>query len=161
MAQRTDLMLPNTDYTCTVCRWPFERARSEQTTQSEPLLWTLRPRPPLSPHPHWAKGRNDHLFMLWEHSRHARRHHYAAEMNRSLDGRSPFPNRKYSPSESESANNICNTVQLFIVIWRFSLTIYSHCELNCSRINDTIAHLLCYFLEHFWSRIEVLHVLSI
>ncbi len=31
-------------------------------------------------------------------------------------------------------------------------------ELNCFRINDTIAQLLCYFLEHFWSRIEVLHV---
>ncbi len=68
------------------------------------------------------------------------------------------------PSESESANNICNilTVQLFIC----HLAIFSHkshnlltpYEMNCFRINDTIAHLPCYFLEHFWSRIEVLHV---
>ncbi len=32
MAQHTDL--PHTDCTCTVCQRPFERARSEQTTQS-------------------------------------------------------------------------------------------------------------------------------
>ncbi len=31
------------------------------------------------------------------------------EEARALDGRSSFSNRKYSPSESESANNICNS----------------------------------------------------
>ncbi len=37
------------------------------------LLWTLRPRPPLPPpHPCRAKGPNDHLFVLCEHSRLAR-----------------------------------------------------------------------------------------
>ncbi len=36
------------------------------------LLWTLRQRSPLPPHPRWAKGRNDHLFVLREHSRLAR-----------------------------------------------------------------------------------------
>ncbi len=125
----------NTDCTCTVCRRHFERARSETNDSiwgdHQPLLWTLRPRPPLHPRPppppprpRWAKGRNDHLFVLCEHSRHARRHHCAAEMYRSLDGRSSFPKGKYSPSESESANNICNilTVQLFISLF----AIFSH-----------------------------------
>jgi hypothetical protein len=107
----------------------------------------------------WAKGRNDHLFVLREHSRLARRHHGAAKMYREkqarlLDDRSSFPKGKYSPSESESANNICSTSsQLFIS----QLAIFSHkshnllrrYELNCFRINDTIPHLLCYFLEHF------------
>ncbi len=95
------------------------------------------------------------------------RHHCACKdvpgEAQSLDDRSSFPKGKYSPSESESANNTCIlTVQLFIS----HLPIFSHKshnlltrhELNCFRINDTIAHLLCYFLEHFWSRIEVLHV---
>ncbi len=81
---------------------------------------TLPPPPP--PRPRWAKGRNDHLFVLCGHSRHARRHHCAAEMYRSLDGRSSFPKGKYSPSES--ANNICNilTVKLFISLF----AIFSH-----------------------------------
>ncbi len=34
MAQRTDLKLPNTDWTCTVCWWPFEYEQSEKKMQS-------------------------------------------------------------------------------------------------------------------------------
>ncbi len=114
-------MLPNTDCTCNVCQWHFEHVRSDKNTQSgeiisstEPLLWTLRPRPPLPPLSRWAKGQN-----------------YLGE-SRSLDGQSSFPNCKYSPSESESVNNICNTSSQYkfvLVIWRFSLknlTIYLH-----------------------------------
>ncbi len=84
---------------------------------------------------------------------------------RSLDGRSPFPNRKYSPSESESANYICNKSSQYnflLVIWAIfshkSHNLLTSYELNFFRINDTIAHLPCYFLEHFWSRIEVCHL---
>ncbi len=111
---------------------PVERARSEKKTQSSrpsaprrgasgapwaqrstALLWTLRPRPPLPPPSPLGKGSNDHLFVLRELSRLA----CAAPLRckdvpgeaRSLDGRSSFPKGKYSPSESESANNICNT----------------------------------------------------
>ncbi len=51
-----------------------------------------------------------------------------------------------------------------LVIWRFSLTnltIYTHAmnwTASASMTQKPIAHLLCYLLEHFWSRIEVLHV---
>ncbi len=38
MAQCTDLTLPNTDCTCTVCRWHFEHARSERKTQSGAII---------------------------------------------------------------------------------------------------------------------------
>ncbi len=137
-------------------------------SNAEPLLWTLRPCPPLPPPSPLGKGPKWSLVcVLWTLSPcpaaplHGR---YVPGEARSLDGRSSFPNRKYSPSESESAINIFNilTVHLFIS----HLAIFSHkshnlltrYELNCFRINATIAHLLCYFLEHFWSRIEILHV---
>ncbi len=155
MAQLTDPTLLNTDCTCTVCRQRFERSQSEQITQSgeiisntEPLLSTLRPRPPLPP-PSCNGPKCSLVCALWTLSpclaAPLRSRDVPGEA-RSLDGRSPFPNRKYSPSESESANNICNTSSQFnflLVIWRFSLT---HYELNCSRINDTISHLFGYFL---------------
>ncbi len=90
------------------------------------LLWTLRPRPPPSP---LGKVLKWSLVVLREHSRLARRHHCACKdvpgEARSLDGRSSFPKGKYSPSESESANNICNTSSRYnflLAIWRFSLT---------------------------------------
>ncbi len=44
------------------------------------LLWTIQPRSPLPPHPRWAKGQNDHLFVFREHSCHAWWHHCAANM---------------------------------------------------------------------------------
>ncbi len=171
MAQHTDLTLPNTECTCTVCRRHFERGRSEKKTQSgaiisnaEPLLWTLRPRPPLLPPSPLGKGPKLSLVCaLWTLSPCP-----AAPMrSRDLPGEawSSFPNRKYSPSESELANNICNTSSQYnflLVIWLFfshkSHNLHTCYELNCFCINDTIAHLLCYFLEHFWSRIKVLHV---
>ncbi len=166
MAQHTDLTLPNTNRTCTVYRWPFEHARSEKKMQSgviisstEPLLWTLRPRPPLPPPSPLSKGPKWSLvYASWTVSPCAAaplRNRDVPEAARLLDGRLSFPKVKYSPSESESANKICNilTVQIFIS----HLAIFSHkahnlltrYELNCFRINDTIAHLLCYFLEHF------------
>ncbi len=107
--------------------WPLERARSEQTMlsglSSAPRSQWRSESNVHPPHPHWAKGRNDHLFVLCEHSRHARRHHCAAEMYRSLDGRSSFPNTNIPLySQSEPANNICNTSSQYflLVIWQFS-----------------------------------------
>ncbi len=133
-------------------------------SNAERLPWTLRPRPPLPPPSPLGKGPKWSLVCaLWTlspcppaplHSRDVPGEAW------SLDGRSSFPNRKHSPSESKSPNNICNTsLWLFIShLAIFSHNLLTHYELNCSRINDTIDHLLCYFLEHFWSRIEVLHV---
>ncbi len=124
MAQRTDLTLPNTVLSAggTLSAHDQTERRNHQQCRASPMdTKTTSTR--------WAKGRNDHLFVLCEHSRHARRHHCVPGEARSLDGRSSLPNRKYSPSESESANNICNTSSQYnflLVIWRFSLTIYSH-----------------------------------
>ncbi len=63
----------HTDGTCTVCRRHFERARLERKVQSgaiisntEPLLWTLRPRPPLPPPSPLGKGPKWSLVcVLW------------------------------------------------------------------------------------------------
>ncbi len=105
--------------------------------------------------------------MLCEHSRLAR---VAPLRMKRCTGRSAIIRRLIVISKRQifpffpTSSNIPHilTVQLFIS----HLPIFSHKshnlltrhELNCFRINDTIAHLLCYFLEHFWSRIEVLHV---
>ncbi len=142
MAQRTDLTLPNTNRTCTVYRWPFEHARSEKKMQSgaiisstEPLLWTLRPRPPLPPPSPLSKGPKWSLvYASWTVSPCAAaplRNRDVPEAARLLDGRLSFPKVKYSPSESESANKIATSSQykFLLVIWQFSLTkltIYSH-----------------------------------
>ncbi len=113
--------------------WPIISTvvRSQRRSVSSEIssLWTLRPRPPLPPPSPLGKGSNDHLFVLRELSRLAR----AAPLRckdvpgeaQSLDDRSSFPKGKYSPSESESANNICNTSSRYnflLAIWRFSLT---------------------------------------
>ncbi len=93
------------------------------------LVWTLRPRPPLPPPSLSGKGSKWSLVCaLWSLSPCT-----AAPLRckdvpgeaRSLDGQSSFPKGKYSPSESESANNICNTSSRYnflLAIWWFSLT---------------------------------------
>ncbi len=91
------------------------------------LVWTLRPRP-----------RVQMITCLCFVNTLAlrARHHCACKdvpgEARSLDDQSSFPKGKYSPSESESANNTCNTSSRYnflLSICRFSLTnltIYSH-----------------------------------
>ncbi len=116
------------------------------------LLWTLRPR--------WSKGRNDHLFVLSEHSPCTAaplRCKYVPGEARLLDDRSSFPKGKYSPSESESVNNICNTSSRYnflLAIWRFSLTNLTITRTLWTelllRINDTIAHLPLLFARKLW-----------
>ncbi len=179
MAQRTDLTLPNTDCTCTVCLWHFERARSEIKTQSgviisntEPLLWTLDHVHPCHPIPVGQRAEMiTCLCFVWTLSPFPAaplRSRDVPEKARSLDSRSSFPKRKYSP-ESDSANNSCNTSSQYnflLVIWRFSLTIYSHAmtwtasasmtrSLTCSAISSNT---LNRNMTSFWSRTEVLHV---
>ncbi len=46
---------------------PLGARGSTFISNTEPLLWTLRPRPPLPPHPRWAKARRDHLMVLHDH----------------------------------------------------------------------------------------------
>ncbi len=117
------------------------------------LLWTLRPRSPLPPHPRGQRVKWSLVCALWTLSPCTAaplRSKDVPREARSLDDRSSFPKGKYSPSESESANNICNTSSRYnflLAIWRFSLkkshNLLACYELNCFRINDTIAHLLC------------------
>ncbi len=129
MAQRTDLTLQH--------RLPLYCLPATQSgaiiSSTEPLLWTLRPRPPLPPPSPLSKGPKWSLVCaLWTLTpcpAAPLRNRDVPEAARLLDGRSSFPKVKYSPSESDSANNICNTSSQYnflLVIWRFSLTIYSH-----------------------------------
>ncbi len=172
MAQRTDL--PHTDCTCTV--WPA--AIWACAIRTNDVIWpiireqqlsygTLRPRPPMPPPIPVGQRVQMITCLCFVNTLALRARHHCACKDvpgeaQSLDDRSSFPKGKYSPSESESANNTCKhilTVQLFIShLPIFSHNLLTRHELNCFRINDTIAHLLCYFLEHFWSRIKVLHV---
>ncbi len=109
------------------------------------LLWTLRPRSPLPPPSPLGKGSKWSLICAsWTLSPFT-----AAPLRckdvpgeaQLLDDRSSIPNGKYSPSESESANNICNTSSRYIFSHK-SHNLLANYELNCFRINDTIGHLL-------------------
>ncbi len=172
MAQRTDLTLPNTDCTCTVYRWPFERARSEKKAQSGGDHQQCRASP-MDTKP-WHSipvgQRAEMVTCLCFVNTLAMRCGTIAQQRctgRSAIIRWPifiskpqiFPFRVRIGEEH--LQHIL-TLQVFIS----HLAIFSHkthnlltrYELNYFCINVTIAHLLCYFFEHFWSRIEVLHV---
>ncbi len=167
MAQRTDL--PNTDCGPLNARDQNKRHNMTDYQKVTALLWTLRPCSPLPPQSTLGKGPKWSLVcVLWTlapcPAAPLRSRDVPGEA-RALDSWSSFPNRKYSPSESDSANNICNTssqynffISHLAILSHKSHNLLTRYELNCFRINDTIAHLLCYFLEHFWSRIKVLHV---
>ncbi len=136
-----------------------------------PLLWTLRPRPPLPPPPHpcWAKGRNDHWFVLCEHSPCPA----ATLRSRDVPGEAQISRRpiviskpQIFPFRVRSVNNICNhphstCISHLAIFSHKSHNIRTHYELNCFCINATIAHLLYYFREHLCSRIEVLHICNL
>ncbi len=138
MAQCTDL--PHTDCTCTVCQRPFERARSEQTTQSSrssesnsSRMDTTTTSTPATPIPVGQRVQMITCLCFVNTLTLRARHHCVCKdvpgEAQSLDDRSSFPKGKYSPSESESANNTCNTSSRYnflLAICRFSLTIYSH-----------------------------------
>ncbi len=140
MAQRTDLptlTAPVLSAGGTLsARNQKERCNLERSSATQSLSFGQRPRTPLPPPSPLGKGPKWSLVCaLWTLSPYPAaplRSRDVPGETRSLDGRSSFPNRKYSPSESESANNICNTSSQYnflLVIWRFSLTnltIYSH-----------------------------------